>query len=295
MNMIQIEYFFALAKYESFRKTSEALYVSQPAVSKQISNLERELGISLFTRGYRAVTLTPAGQVIHSALSKGRSLYEESLRQARLLDTMRPISLTLGVMEKAELGNFYEILQQFQKENDRLSMHVEQVPISELVLRRDGGKYDMVVNMEHGLRGIPGLQTRPLAAGELVGLLSREHPLCQKPDLSFRDLQSESFYVPATQSDSVTVNYCTYICAMHGFTPREIVTLPNVESVLLAVKMGFGAAVLDSLIYIPPSYRIRPVSAEAPFNVLLAWEEENTDPNVALLAERICRDLRMPS
>lgn len=295
MNIIQLEYFLALAKYENFRKTAQALYVSQPAVSKQIANLERELGVTLFSRDYRMVTLTPAGRVLHRALSKGQSIFSEALRQAKLLDAKRPSSLSLGVMENAELGNLYEIVQEFQKERNDISLRVERVPIADLALHKLGGSYDMVIIHERSLQNISGLQTRILTAGSHVGLLSQDHTLCKKEKLAFRDLQSESFYVPARKSDSITVDYCTYICAMSGFTPPEIVTLPNVESVLLAVKMGFGAAVLDSLIYIPPSYRIRSVDAEMPFNVMLAWDDENTDPAVQLLAERICRDLKMPA
>lgn len=62
MNLLQLEYFMTLAKFGSFRKTAEHLYVSQPAVSKQITLLEKEWGFPLFDRSYRMVTLTPAGE-----------------------------------------------------------------------------------------------------------------------------------------------------------------------------------------------------------------------------------------
>lgn len=63
MNDLQIDYFMAVATNLSFTKTSEELYVSQPAISKQISQLEKELGVKLFTRNNRKTELTDAGRL----------------------------------------------------------------------------------------------------------------------------------------------------------------------------------------------------------------------------------------
>ena len=61
MNDLQIDYFMAVATNSSFTKTSEELFVSQPAISKQIALLERELGVKLFIRNNRRTELTEAG------------------------------------------------------------------------------------------------------------------------------------------------------------------------------------------------------------------------------------------
>lgn len=62
MNLLQIEYFLTLAKFGNFRKTAEHLYVSQPAVSKQISMLEKEWGVTLFERELPHGDANPLGQ-----------------------------------------------------------------------------------------------------------------------------------------------------------------------------------------------------------------------------------------
>ena len=61
MNDLQIDYFLAVARNLSFTKTAEEMYVSQPAISRHISHLEKELGFALFDRSKKTTQLTPAG------------------------------------------------------------------------------------------------------------------------------------------------------------------------------------------------------------------------------------------
>ena len=65
MNDLQIDYFMAVATNLSFTKTSEELFVSQPAISKQISLMEKELGVKLFIRNNKKTTLTKAGELYY--------------------------------------------------------------------------------------------------------------------------------------------------------------------------------------------------------------------------------------
>lgn len=65
MNSLEIQYFLTIVKHGSFTEAAQVLAVSQPAISKQIRQLEEELGCSLFTRSGRTLSLTPAGQAYH--------------------------------------------------------------------------------------------------------------------------------------------------------------------------------------------------------------------------------------
>ena len=66
IDSIQIEYFLAVSKYLSFTKAAEALYVSQPAISRRISMLEEQLGVKLIKRTKRTVEMTEAGKKFQS-------------------------------------------------------------------------------------------------------------------------------------------------------------------------------------------------------------------------------------
>ena len=72
MNSLEIQYFLTIVKYGSFTEAAQALSVSQPAISKQIRQLEAELGCSLFTRSGRTLSLTEAGQAYHNYFQQCR-------------------------------------------------------------------------------------------------------------------------------------------------------------------------------------------------------------------------------
>ena len=153
----------------------------------------------------------------------------------------------------------------------------------------------MVINHERNLRNKSELETHVLARRRHVAILSRHHPLFQEGETRFEDLKGERVYVPAPEGTTLTMDYCAYICAHHGFTPREIIPLPNVESVLLALKMCFGIAVLDDLISLPRHFELETVPTDVSFEVLLAWHKENRNPAIPMMADAILKKLNLES
>ena len=86
MNDLQIDYFMAVATNKSFTKTSEELFVSQPAISRQISSLEKELGAKLFVRNNQKTELTAVGKLYFDLFSRYKAdLINTKLEAAELL------------------------------------------------------------------------------------------------------------------------------------------------------------------------------------------------------------------
>lgn len=295
MNLLQLEYFVTLARFGSFRKTAEHLYVSQPAVSKQISLLEKEWGVPLFDRGYRVVTLTPSGKIMLDAIEQAQKEFDDALYQAKRSSQAGKTELKLGIPESSNLGNLSDILSGFQQEHPEVILKVGHFPTSQLLLRYPDGEYDMVINHERNLRNKSELELHTLAERRHVAIISRNHPLFEPGKTVFEDLKKERVYVPAPEGTTLTMDYCAYICAHHGFTPREVIPLPNVESVLLAVKMDFGIAVLDDLISLPENLELEAVPTEVSFELLMGWHKANRNPAVPMLAEQILGGLDMES
>ena len=85
MTIQQIEYFLLVAELNSFSKAAERAYVSQPAISKQITLLEKEMEMTLFDRRYRKATLTPPGKLIYEMLTRHRTEYNITCNEAKRL------------------------------------------------------------------------------------------------------------------------------------------------------------------------------------------------------------------
>ena len=293
MNLIQIEYFLKLAELGSFRKTAEALYISQPAVSKQISLLEKEWGFPLFDRSYRSVKLTASGEIMLSMLKTSSMLFDEALFQAKRRSKQYAQQLRIGLPEYSNMGNLSEVLVRFQEEYPQAMLKVRYVPLSQLELSEDENDFDLVVNYERNLRGKSYIETRPLARRRHVAVVSRTLPAVCKERPAFEDLVHERVYVPCNADSTLTKDYCIFICNNHGFTPAQLECLPNIESVLMAVKMGFGFAVLDSLLELPERFRLMTLPTSVFFDVKLAWKRDDSNPLLGKLADFICRELKM--
>ena len=85
----------------------------------------------------------------------------------------------------------------------------------------------------------------------------------------------------------MSVCYAVYICECHGFTPGSTEILPNVESVCMSAKMGFGYAILDDLVEIPERFELARIPTNVGFSVKLAWHKENQNPSIQLLVDEI--------
>jgi len=96
MNDLQIEYFLAAAEHMSFTKTANEKFVSQPAVSKQISAMESELGVELFVRGHNSAKLTQAGRMFHEYYKKQRQEMELLKQQIRENEKEEVLDLHIG-------------------------------------------------------------------------------------------------------------------------------------------------------------------------------------------------------
>ena len=84
-----------------------------------------------------------------------------------------------------------------------------------------------------------------------------------------------------------------FICNNHGFTPAEVACLPNIESVLMAVKMGFGYAVLDNLLELPPRFELIELPTKVYFDVKLAWKKNTSNPMLKKLAAYLGERLKL--
>ena len=125
MNDLQIDYFMAVATNLSFTKTSEELFVSQPAISKQISLMEKELGVKLFIRNNKKTTLTKAGELYYEFFREYKKELRDTMYKAAALQQQDPEVIHVGFMEGWDLAEILpEVLRRFHDKypNTRLAI-----------------------------------------------------------------------------------------------------------------------------------------------------------------------------
>lgn len=196
MELLALRYFQAVAKYQNFTKAARATYTSQPNISKQISQLEEELGVQLFHRTNAGAELTPAGSFLNSGLYQQlpelERLFEETREQAQDETEER---IRLGLCESMDLeqiipGFFSRLLQamtpgiQLQIETHSVDRLLEKLAVEEL---------DCVFYFSPLRAGIPGVQRMAVSRANPRLYYSTNHPLAGKKDLRIEDFSNAVF------------------------------------------------------------------------------------------------------
>lgn len=291
MNIVQLEYFLHVAETGSFRKTSEMMYVSQPAVSKQISLLEKEWNVILFDRSYRVATLTDAGKLMYKKLSGFRDEFNASLKDARLIHKHAATELRVGIMERVDLTNLLDVFAEFQEDHPDILLTVDQVSLNKLTVETADSRYDLVLNHDIAFVDRTDLVIHEIARSRRMVILSRRNPIVKNGNLRFEDLNRQRFYIPGAESESLSLNGIIRICSTHGLNGIDYVVVPNLNSVITSVQMNFGVGIVDETVLLPDDGSVLAFPFGESFGIDLAWHKGNQNPAIPIMADYIRRRL----
>lgn len=148
MTQSQVTYFLTVAETLSFSKAAAVLFVSQPAVSKQVSLLEDELGLSLFDRTRQGVFLTDAGRLFRDLFQDYNERFRATLDEAHQLSHRVHDVICVGCSEDFHLSQFYSDIQTFYRERyPNLSLALSVCPDERLVPMLRDGQFDLILSL----------------------------------------------------------------------------------------------------------------------------------------------------
>ncbi|MBQ1329822.1 MAG: LysR family transcriptional regulator, partial [Mogibacterium sp.] len=148
MNDLQIDYFMAVATNRSFTKTSEELFVSQPAISKQISQLEKELGAKLFVRNNQRTVLTVVGKLYFDLFTRYKADLISTKIEAAQLMGLKKGTVRVGFLEGWDLFNIIPpMMERFKKAYPESEVVINCCGIKELATSLLTDTLDIAVTM----------------------------------------------------------------------------------------------------------------------------------------------------
>lgn len=238
----QLRVFREVARQEHFGRAAEALFVSPPAVSKTIKDLERQVGLPLFEQVARRTRLTDAGAVLVSYVE--RVLTELGDADAALA-TLRGGDggrLVIGASSTPGIYILPEHLGAFRKEHPRVEVALEISDTREVLERVSDGRLDLGVVGETEFPA--NLVAECLWEDALVLVLSPAHPLAQrKGGLTLAALTEEAFVL--RERGSSTRQVMERALKERGFYPKVAMELGNTEAVKRSVGAGLGIAFMS--------------------------------------------------
>lgn len=291
MNTLQIEYFLALANHKSFTATANALYVSQPAISKQIAALEKEIGFSLFFRSNRNVSLTPAGIIFFKTFTEFNNSYKQAIKKSQDIYDNQCKKLRLGCVEGMDLSNMLNnIFESFRKQFPNVEYCLERHSPNDLLKAVNNDELDAIITLESFFENSPDMSSSIFFRAKHLLFTHSSNPILSKESYNINDFKDETFIVLSPNIIPTTRDNFFSWCKENGFSPKKIKTVPNVESQMLSVEVGLGVTIADSLFRLYNNPAIRNIELNTSQNSYIVWKKNNTNllvPSFAKLASQI--------
>lgn len=282
--------FIAVAEELHFGRAADRLHMTQPPLSRQIQQLETELGVQLIDRSTRSVALTPAGVAF---LPEARRILQ--LAEGAMLTVQRVPAGDLGtVVVGFTAASAHAVLPRLLERARELLPDVK-LDLREMVTAAQieglaTGELDL--GMARPPLKRPGLVSRPLLHEQLVAALPAAHPLAVLPrQLTLTDFDGQDIimYSPVQARYFNELLISTFTIA--GAAPRYVQYVTQVHTMLVLVRSGIGSALVpaSAATMNPEGVVFRSVGAyrERPVELDAVWRGDSTNP--ALL--RLLRDV----
>lgn len=293
ITLLQIEYFLAVARHLNFTEAAKSLYVSQPSLSKQIAILENEIGIQLFFRTKRDVRLTSAGMVLFKETRGVIELIENSIEKCRKADLCKNSTITIGCLDAMDTSAFLSpIIKKFREKYHSINIVLERHSFRVLREKFINGTLDVIFTLSFEIDDSLGILSDIVYKGNGYIVMEASHQLINKNNLTLEDFKDENFIMIERDESPKGFDGIISLCKTHGFTPKIVKQLPNVESLILCVESGLGVALLDSNIRLYDNPNIKGVKIGEDFiSYIMVWKKENMNTAVSLFTNSVLSEV----
>ena len=291
MDLRHLRYFVAVAEVGSLHVAAEKrLHTAQPSLSRQMRDLEAELGCSLMTRSARGVTLTAAGRVFLDHARVILLQVDAASEAARRAAEPPRTEFVLGFLTGQEFDWLQSVMGILRDEIPHAEVTILSRSSPDLASGLIRGKIDLALLRREP--NSPGLQFERLTAESLIVLMAADHRLSARPTVRPRDLTKERLIgVPAAKSPvlrSVTDDYAK----ANGIELLPKFEVDNLSMAISLVVSTGGVALMPSYArnLLPPSVTSRPLDGEHPhIDLMLGYRSDNQTPKLGDIIARLKR------
>ena len=282
MELRHLRYFLTVAEELHFGRAAKRLNMSQPPLSRQIQELEEELGFPLFIRSYHKLELTGAGLVYLDQVKRILHQLDLARQEAVAIARGRKGHLRIGYGVHLPEGFLPRVVAAFSAECN-VDIDILEAPSPRLLQMLRKKSVEVAFVMEPFDKA--GLAVRELMREPLMIALAAGHKLAAEPLSNLAQLADEYFVVCRRYEEPGARELVEGLCRNAGFTPRVTQAVDNKQTMLDLVAEGLGVSIISSS-QASPSDRVvyRQFPDPNPYlTSAVAWREEACSETVALL------------
>ena len=276
MELRHLRYFVAAAEEENVSRAALKLNVSQPGISRQIHDLEDEIGFQLFERSAKALRLTNAGKIF---LTEARAVLQhadDAVNKARAAIGVMHGEIHVGYAPSLTVQILPPTLRAFQEKLPNVRVALHDLSTGEMLEQLRNGKLQVALTVRLDSKILRGLEFVELARYPMRVAVARKHPLAESKTVSLDQVSRESLiaYNRADYPEYHTM--LDKLFATVGRKPRIVEEHDGVSGIVLAVESGGGFALVPSCVECMVGSRLKliPLSTAVPeVAVMAAWKK----------------------
>jgi DNA-binding transcriptional LysR family regulator len=278
MELRHLRYFVIVAEEQNVTRAAERLHVSQPPLSRQIRDLEEELGVELFRRTAKSLALTEAGKVF---LTEARAVL---LQAEKAVQTVRAISsgergqLRVGYAPSLTVELLPRALRLLESECPGVRVTLYDLSTEECVQRLTARKIDVALTARPSRSSMRGLSFEKLKSYPVCCAVASTHPLAQKRSLPMTQFRQERLVVYSREDYPEYHDWLRELFLPASFEHRFAEECDSATGLIAAVGAGRGVALVSSSIkcLVGPDVKLLPLTPPLPPVVAGALSAKST-------------------
>ncbi|CAN5784989.1 LysR substrate-binding domain-containing protein [soil metagenome] len=280
MELRHLRYFVAVAEALNFTRAAAQLRLAQPSLSRQIQDLEEELGVRLLHRSRQGVSLSLAGKSFLADAKRVLAHAAAIVEAVQSLERQEKRELNIGYVASLIYDLLPATLAAFQISFPNVPVHLFDMTCGDQLRALADGKIDLAFVGSWAVRERSGLQSRPIAAYQTVAALPKNHHLARRSTVKLKELEPMFFIGISEQSRPGYRQWLVEICGQAGYRPKVLQEAEFERALLQVVAGGLGIALLpEPVTKIPqPDVVFRPLRPALVTPFWIAWREEDRSP-----------------
>lgn len=272
MELRVLQYFLAIAREETVSGAAEYLHITQPTLSRQIKDLEDELGKQLFVRGNRKITLTEDGMLLRKRAEEIIDLVEKTESEITLSNEVIAGEIRIGAGESAAFRLISKVMNQLRNESPQISFHIHSGNAIEVMEKLDKGLLDFGVLI--GQVDITKYDYIKLPVYDTWGVyMRRDSDLAKKTTITPKDLYNKPLLLSRQTSET---NELSQWFSTKSSNLNVVATYNLINNAAIMVEEGMGYAIsLAKLIKFPSDSILcfRPMEPKLEVSLTIVWKK----------------------
>ncbi len=277
MELRHLRYFVAVAENLNFTKAAAKLHLAQPSLTRQIHNLEEEIGVRLLNRSKSQVALTEEGRSFLTDARRILVLASESVLAVQRLSRGETGALNIAYLPNFDFELLPETLRAFRLAFPHIALNLFDMSPAEQLRGLETRKIDL------GFVGLPppaaasGLHWESITRHRTIAVLPAKHHLARKRQVKLADLETMFFVGMSEKTHPGFRDWLNQTCQQAGFTPRVLQDAELEVSLMTFVAEGLGVSLArEHIKKLPhPGVVLRPIAPPIYSDYCIAWNRAN--------------------